>query len=142
MEQYIVTGMSCAACSARVEKAVQSVDGVTICSVSLLTNQMTVEGTANADDIILAVEKAGYKAFKKDDGASFAINSSDTLTDKETPLLLKRLISSFVFLILLMYLSMGHTMWGFPLPERLENNPLLIGILQMILSLTVMGINY
>ncbi len=142
MRQYIVTGMSCAACSARVEKAVLEVRGVTSCSVSLLTNQLAVEGNVRDADIISAVQKAGYGAVKKEDSVSFAANSADALADTETPLLFKRLVFSLVFMILLMYLSMGHTMWGFPLPENLRERPLLIGILQMVLSLVVMGINY
>ena len=142
MEQYNVSGMSCAACSARVEKAVLGVPGVTACSVSLLTNSMGVEGTADEKAIIDAVEKAGYNANKKDTEHQSIKTDADALEDKETPLLLKRLVSSLAFLLFLMYLSMGHTMWGFPLPAFLENNPVIIGILQMLLSAIVMGINY
>lgn len=140
MEQYNVTGMSCAACSARVEKAVKSVDGVTSCSVSLLTNSMGVEGTAKESDIIAAVEKAGYGASKKDKEKKTS-QSEDALTDKETPVLVKRLIASLFFLIILMYISMGHTMWGFPLPSFFENNPIAVGIAQLLLSAIVMIIN-
>ncbi len=142
MEQYNVSGMSCAACSTRVEKAVLNVPGVTACSVSLLTNSMGVEGTADETAIIDAVQKAGYSASKKNTEHQSANAEADTLADKETPLLLKRLVSSLAFLFLLMYLSMGHTMWGFPLPSFLENNPVAIGFLQMLLSAIVMGINY
>lgn len=138
MEQYNVKGMSCAACSARVEKAVLGVEGVTACSVSLLTDSMGVEGTASESAIIDAVNKAGYSASKKD--SLQKNNHADALTDKETPALFKRLIASLLFLILLMYLSMGH-MLGFPLPSVSENNPVAIGILQMILSAVVMVIN-
>ncbi len=142
MEQYNVTGMSCAACSARVEKAVLSVQGVTTCSVSLLTNSMGVDGTASEEAIIDAVQKAGYNASKKETKNNSANAEADALVDKETPVLLKRLVSSLAFLLLLMYLSMGHTMWNFPLPAFLENNPIAIGFLQMLLSVIVMGINY
>ncbi len=140
MEQYTVTGMSCAACSARVEKAVSSVEGVTSCSVSLLTNSMGVEGTASEKDIIAAVENAGYGASKKGKvGKAAPVENS--LADKETPKLLKRLIASLGFLALLMYISMGHTMWAFPLPEFLDRNPIAIGIAQLLLSAIVMVIN-
>ena len=141
MEQYNVNGMSCAACSARVEKAVLSVEGVTSCSVSLLTNSMGVEGTASEAEIISAVEKAGYGASKKEANSQPSGAQSDALVDKETPALVKRLISSVVFLILLMYISMGHVMWNFPLPEVLENSPVAVGIIQMLLSAIVMVIN-
>ena len=133
--------MSCAACSARVEKAILGVKGVTSCSVSLLTNSMGIEGTANEADIISAVEKAGYGASKKDSGNKTSADQNDVLADKETPVLFKRLITSLVFLLLLMYISMGYTMWNFPLPAFLENNPVAIGFLQMLLSATVMIIN-
>ncbi len=116
MEQYQVTGMSCAACSARVEKAVSSVEGVTSCSVSLLTNSMGVEGTANSSAIIKAVEDAGYGAKKKGTQTQSSFSDEDLLKDRETPVLRKRLIASLCFLIPLMYLSMGHMMWGWPLP--------------------------
>ena len=141
MEQYNVTGMSCAACSARVEKAVLSVEGVSACSVSLLTNSMGVEGTASEAAIIEAVEKAGYGVSKKGAETKAASAAEEELADKETPLLVKRLISSLVFLVLLMYVSMGHTMWDFPLPIFFENNPIAIGITQLLLSAVVMVIN-
>lgn len=140
VEQYNVNGMSCAACSARVEKAVLSVDGVEACSVSLLTNSMSVEGTASEKEIVAAVKKAGYSASKK--GEKSQISEAEILSDKETRKLLKRFVSSLIFLLMLMYLSMGHTMWGFPLPVFLESRPAIIGVLQMILSLILMGINY
>ena len=175
MEQYIVTGMSCAACSARVEKAVSKVEGVTSCSVSLLTNSMGVEGTAGAESIIAAVEKAGYgasrKAGKSVSGAG-PINESgyDTakngtaieaynsgkhndvgkadhsaeeamLEDRETPVLKKRLIYSIVFLLPLMYMSMGHMMWGWPLPSFLDGNHVAMGLTQMLLTIIIMVIN-
>lgn len=120
MEQYTVTGMSCAACSTRVEKAVSKVAGVTSCSVSLLTNSMGVEGTASTADIIKAVEEAGYGAVKKDAAARAKktgnLDDSEILKDSETPVLKKRLFSSLGFLIVLMYFSMGHMMWNWPLP--------------------------
>lgn len=143
MNTFNVTGMSCAACSARVEKAVNAVPGVTSCSVSLLTNSLGVEGTADADAIIKAVTDAGYGAsVKKSAGLdSKASSSEDELKDTETPKLKKRLIFSLAFLVLLMYISMGHTMWGWPLPGFLDGNYLAIGILQMILSAVVMIIN-
>ena len=130
MKEYDVGGMGCAACSARVEKAVLEVEGVSSCSVSLLTNSMLVEGTASDDAIVSAVENAGYTACKRK--TKRKASEDDSLADKETPVLLKRLIASFVVLIFLMYLSMGHVMWNFPLPLFLQNNPALIGILQMI----------
>lgn len=140
MKEYDVGGMGCAACSARVEKAVLEVAGVSSCSVSLLTNSMLVEGTASDDAIVSAVENAGYTACKRK--TKRKASEDDSLADKETPVLLKRLIASFGFLILLMYLSMGHVMWNFPLPLFLQNNPALIGTLQMILSAIVIGINH
>ncbi len=136
-KKYNVQGMSCAACSARVEKAVQSVNGVVSCSVNLLTNSMVVEGTANETDIINAVKKAGYSAL-----VSEQKNDPKILSDTETPLLLKRFVFSALFLVLLMYLSMGYVMWGFPLPSFLESKPIIIGILQMLLSIIVMVINH
>lgn len=157
MEQYNVTGMSCAACSVRVEKAVGKVEGVTSCSVSLLTNSMGVEGTANAEAIIKAVEEAGYGASLKgsagttakggnaggsaggSDGA--AAFDGDALADKETPVLKRRLFTSLGFLLVLMYLSMGHVMWGWPVPEVLARNPIAIGLVQMILTAIIMVIN-
>ena len=146
MEQYTVTGMSCAACSSRVEKAVSGVPGVTSCSVSLLTNSMGVEGTASADAVIAAVTAAGYGASLKGAGgsqgaAASAAMSEDALADRETPVLKKRLISSLGFLIVLMYFSMGHMMWGWPVPAFFENNHVAMGHLQLLLSAIVMVIN-
>ena len=142
MEQYQVTGMSCAACSARVEKAVSKVSGVTSCSVSLLTNSMGVEGTAAPQAIIAAVEAAGYGASKKGGGAvQTASADADALKDTETPRLKKRLIASLVFLIVLMYFSMGHMMWGWPLPSWFEGNHIAMGLLQLLLTVAVMVIN-
>ncbi len=140
MKQYTVEGMSCAACSARVEKAVSAVEGVSSCSVSLLTNSMGVEGTASPNEIMKAVENAGYKANIKGETKS-ASDASDDFKDRETPVLLKRLIFSLGFLIILMYLSMGHTMWGFPVPAFLDNNHVAMGIIQLLLSAAVMVIN-
>ena len=142
MEQYTVTGMSCAACSARVEKAVSAVPGVTSCSVSLLTNSMGVEGTASAEAVVSAVQAAGYGASLK--GASCAPTAAaqeDALADRETPALKRRLIASLGFLIALMYVSMGHMMWGWPLPACLANNHVAMGLLQMLLTIAVMVIN-
>ena len=155
MEQYNVTGMSCAACSARVEKAVNKVEGVTSCSVSLLTNSMGVEGTASAEEIIKAVEEAGYGASVKRTGGKGASGTAeknmaekrsagfdeDALKDKETPLLKKRLFTSLGFLLLLMYVSMGHMMWGWPVPAFLERNPVATRLVQLILTVIVMVIN-
>lgn len=142
MEQYDVTGMSCAACSARVEKAVSGVPGVTSCSVSLLTNSMGVEGTADPKAIIKAVEDAGYGASVKGSSRTADHRAEEQqLEDRETPRLKKRLISSLGFLAVLMYFSMGHSMWGFPVPAFFENNPIAIAILQMILAAIVMVIN-
>ena len=141
MTQFSVTGMSCAACSARVEKAVNNVDGVTSCSVSLLTNSMGVEGTASAKDIISAVEKAGYGAQLKDGSKKRKSSQYDEFEDKETPKLVKRLVSSAVFLVILMYFSMGHMMWGFPLPKFYENNHIAMGITQLLLTVIIMVIN-
>ena len=121
MQQYNVTGMSCAACSARVEKAVNAVPGVTACAVSLLTNSMGVEGTADEKAIVAAVEAAGYGASPKGAAKAAAAPEEDALVDRETPKLKKRLLSSLGFLALLMYLSMGHSMAGFPVPAFLEN---------------------
>ena len=143
MEQYTVTGMSCAACSARVEKAVSAVPGVTSCSVSLLTNSMGVEGTASAEAVVSAVQAAGYGASLK--GASScaptAAAQEDALADRETPALKRRLIASLGFLIALMYVSMGHMMWGWPLPACLADNHVAMGLLQMLLTIAVMVIN-
>ena len=142
MQKYDVTGMSCAACSARVEKAVKKVDGVTSCSVSLLTNSMGVEGTASSDKIIAAVKAAGYGA-SLSGGAKQKSGDvgSDTLKDTETPALLRRLIASVVFLVVLMYISMGHMMWGWPLPEILAHNHVAQGLIQLILTAIIMVIN-
>lgn len=139
MEQYTVTGMSCAACSARVEKAVMAVEGVQSCSVSLLTNAMGVEGTASPAEIIAAVQAAGYGAEPKN--AQSAPQKSIVPADTETPQLLRRLITSGVFLLLLMYISMGHTMFGLPLPAFFADNPLGVGMLQMLVSGIVLVIN-
>lgn len=146
MEQYIVTGMSCAACSSRVEKAVSKVSGVTSCSVSLLTNSMGVEGTASEQEIIKAVADAGYGASKKGEGAAKTQSSSasageDMLKDRTTPALKKRLIASLGFLIVLMYFSMGHMMWGWPVPGFMKDNHVMMGLLQMLLTIAVMVIN-
>ena len=143
MEQYTVTGMSCAACSARVEKAVSGVKGVSSCSVSLLTNSMGVEGTASADDIIAAVRAAGYDASPKGKHEQSLRSSAeeDALKDRETPVLKKRLIASLGFLIVLMYFSMGHMMWGWPLPSFFDNNHVAMGLVQMLLTIIVMVIN-
>ena len=149
MEQYIVTGMSCAACSSRVEKAVSKVEGVTSCSVSLLTNSMGVEGTASPEAIIQAVEAAGYGASKKGapgaaakaGSAGAAGNAEELLKDRETPVLKQRLIWSLGFLVVLMYFSMGHMMWNWPVPAWMEGNHIAMGLLQMILAAIVMVIN-
>ena len=133
--------MSCAACSSRVEKAVAGVEGVTSCSVSLLTNSMGVEGTAADAAIIAAVEKAGYGASVKGEAQSKTNENEEILKDKETPALKKRLIASLGFLAVLMYVSMGHMMWGFPLPAALANNHLALGLLQLLLAAVVMVIN-
>ena len=143
MEHYTVTGMSCAACSARVEKAVSAVPGVTSCSVSLLTNSMGVEGSATPDAVISAVQAAGYGASLK--GAAQAVPSiaeqEDALADHETPVLKRRLIASLGFLIVLMYFSMGHMMWGWPLPSFFDGNHVAMGLIQMLLTIAVMVIN-
>ena len=152
MKQYTVTGMSCAACSARVEKAVSKVDGVTSCSVSLLTNSMGVEGSATDAQIVEAVEQAGYGASPKGTGTETAngrANNSleqlkaaqDALVDRETPKLRNRLIASLIFLVVLMYFSMGHMMWGWPLPEFFDGNHVAMGLLQLLLTVAVMVIN-
>ena len=126
--------MSCAACSARVEKAVSKVDGVTSCSVSLLTNSMGVEGTASPEAIIDAVQKAGYGASRKGGSDEAAAPDSDALADRETPVLKRRLIASVGFLAVLMYISMGHMMWGFPLPPFFNGNHVAMGLVQMLLT--------
>ena len=149
MEQYIVTGMSCAACSARVEKAVKQVPGVTVCTVNLLTCDMGVEGTATPEEIIAAVEKAGYGASvkkQKNSGAGvsgerFGGSQEDLLADRETPKLKKRLLASLGFLAVLMYVSMGHVMWGWPLPGFFEDNPVAVALVQLLLTMAVMVIN-
>ena len=145
MEHYSVTGMSCAACSSRVEKAVSKVDGVTECTVSLLTNSMTVEGTAAPEAIIQAVKDAGYGATQKDKAAGKQSRSQEDemseIEDKEIKTLRNRLCSSIVFLLLLMYLSMGHMMWGWPLPGFLKDNHVAMGLIQMLLTIVIMVIN-
>ena len=141
MEQYTVTGMSCAACSARVEKAVKAVPGVTSCSVSLLTNSMGVEGTASASTIVKAVQEAGYGASPKAAAAETPSAELDALADHETPRLKKRLIASLVFLAVLMYFSMGHMMWGWPLPHWFDGNHVAMGLVQLLLAGIVMVIN-
>ncbi len=141
MEQYNVTGMSCAACSARVEKAVGAVPGVTSCSVSLLTNSMGVEGTADAQSIIKAVEDAGYGASPKGAEKTAAALREEELADHETPKLLRRLAASLGFLLVLMYFSMGHSMWGWPLPRFFTGNHVAMGITQLLLAAIVMLIN-
>ena len=151
MEQYHVTGMSCAACSSRVEKAVSKVPGVESCSVSLLTNSMGVEGTASPEAVIAAVEAAGYGASCKGRGTGTSEGSgngafgggaeADLLEDTETPVLKKRLIWSIIFLVVLMYFSMGHMMWGWPVPEAMADNHVAMGLLQLLLTAAVMVIN-
>ncbi len=143
MQQYNVTGMSCAACSARVEKAVSKVPGVTACSVSLLTNSMGVEGSAPAQEIIAAVQEAGYGASEKTAGKNTktAENPADALQDHETPVLKRRLLWSVGFLLVLMYFSMGHMMWNWPLPAFLEGNHIAMGLLQLLLTIIIMVIN-
>ncbi len=153
MEQYTVTGMSCAACSSRVEKAVSKVPGVTSCSVSLLTNSMGVEGTASAAEIIKAVEDAGYGASPKgnaasdgsgsrgESGASALAEAEDALRDRDTPILKKRLAASLIFLAVLMYFSMGHMMWGWPLPSFFDDNHVAMGLIQLLLAGIIMVIN-
>ena len=142
MVQYNVTGMSCAACSARVEKAVSKVKGVTSCSVSLLTNSMGVDGTASAQDVINAVTEAGYGAsVKGGEKSADTSNGADALADRETPLLKKRLIASIVFLLILMYFSMGHMMWNWPLPAWFNGNHVAMGLVQLLLAGIVMVIN-
>ena len=150
MEQYTVTGMSCASCQARVEKAVSKVPGVESCAVSLLTNSMGVEGSASEADIIRAVEDAGYGAVRR--GAETAQSSAqslsaklaqeeDALKDRETPALKRRLILSAGFLMLLMYVSMGHVMWGWPLPAFFDGNHVGTALIERFLALIVMVIN-
>ena len=143
MKQYNVTGMHCAACSARVEKAVSKVEGVTSCSVSLLTNSLGVEGDVSDKEIIKAIKKAGYGAsVKKKDKSEKAVEEiDDSLEDKDTPVLKKRLIWSLLFLIILMYFSMGHMMWNWPLPSFYDNNHVAMGLTQMLLTIIIMVIN-
>ena len=143
MKQYNVTGMSCAACVARVEKAVKQVQGVSSCAVSLLTNSMGIEGSASDEAIIAAVRSAGYDASVKGShpSAPSASQQADALRDRETPVLKRRLIASLGFLLMLMYVSMGHSMWGWPMPSFFADNPVAIGILQLLLSAAVMVIN-
>lgn len=144
MKHYEVTGMSCAACSARVEKAVSKVEGVTACSVSLLTNSMGVEGNVSSEAVISAVIEAGYGAALKEREKNITSgheSREDALEDKETPILKKRLITSIGFMVLLMYVSMGHMMWGWPLPDFFEGNHVAMGLLQLILTTIVMVIN-
>ncbi|MBR0095714.1 MAG: copper-translocating P-type ATPase [Synergistaceae bacterium] len=141
---YIITGMSCAACSARVEKAVKKLDGVDNCAVNLLTNSMSVEGSIAPEIVIAAVEKAGYGAKLKDNARNLNSNKNneeDLLEDKDTPVLKRRLIFSLGFLILLMYFAMGHSMFNLPLPEFFDNNPVAVGIMQLILAAVIMVIN-
>lgn len=141
MKQYNVTGMSCASCVARVEKAVNKVDGVTSCSVNLLTNSMSVDGDVKSIDVISAVEKAGYGASLKGNSSKENKTNDEPLKDTETPKLKKRLFSSLIFLLLLMYISMGHMMWGFPLPSILANNHIAMGLIQLLLTGIIMVIN-
>lgn len=141
MKQYNVTGMSCASCVARVEKAVNKVEGVTSCSVNLLTNSMSVDGDVKSSDVISAVEKAGYGASLKGNSSKENKSNDEPLKDTETPKLKNRLFSSLVFLILLMYISMGHMMWGFPLPSILANNHIAMGLIQLLLTGIIMVIN-
>ena len=141
MKQYNVTGMSCAACSARVEKAVSGVPGVTACSVILLTNSMGVEGTAAPQDIIAAVEAAGYGASEKGAAGKKSSVAEDALQDRETPLLKRRLVWSVGFLLVLMYVSMGHMMWGWPLPSFYDGNHVAMGLTQLLLTVVIMVIN-
>ena len=151
MKQYHVTGMSCAACSSRVEKAVSKVTGVESCSVSLLTNSMGVEGPASPEAVIAAVEAAGYGASCKGfaagsseisgNGGAGGASEAEMLNDTETPVLKRRLIWSVIFLVVLMYFSMGHMMWNWPVPEALEGNHVAMGLLQLLLTAAVMVIN-
>ncbi len=139
MKEFNVTGMTCAACSARVEKAVSAVDGVDMVAVNLLTNSMVVDGKADASVVIGAVENAGYGAEEKSHDTKK--EKDDVLKDEQTPLMLKRLISSVVLLIPLMYVSMGHMMWGWPVPSFLDGNHLGIALFQLIFTIAIMVIN-
>ena len=139
MRQFLVTGMNCAACAARVENAVAKVEGVTSCSVSLLTNSMAVDGSASDADIISAVASAGYQVLTNN--SENVKTTSDMLADRETPILKKRLISSLFFLIALMYFSMGHMMFDFPLPHFFGGNYIAVGLVELILCVIVIIIN-
>ena len=142
MTQYNVTGMSCAACVARVEKAVRGVEGVTSCAVSLLTNSMGVEGPAPPEEIVAAVTRAGYGAsLKGGDEKQAAAAGEEALADAETPRLVRRLAVSVVFLLVLMYLSMGHMMWGWPLPAAIARNHVAMGLAQLLLTVVIMVVN-
>ena len=141
MKHYNVTGMSCAACSARVEKAVSSLPDVTACAVNLLTHSMSVEGSVSAAEVIGAVEKAGYGASEVGVDTSSKNSGADALEDRETPALRKRLVASLAFLAVLMYFSMGHMMWNWPLPRFFEENHVAMGLAQLLLTVTVMVIN-
>ncbi len=142
MKQFNVIGMSCAACSARVEKAVNKVSGVTACSVNLLTNSMGVDGTASSEEIISAVREAGYDASEKVSGIQKTSQTGeDTLSDHETPKLKRRLIASLIFLVILMYISMGHMMWNWPLPPFIADNHIAMGLIQLLLTIAIMVIN-
>ncbi|MBR5097489.1 MAG: cation-translocating P-type ATPase, partial [Treponema sp.] len=142
MRQYNVTGMSCAACQARVEKAVSAVPGVQSCAVSLLTNSMGVEGTASSEEIIRAVENAGYGASAKGlDKKSAGQNRADSLQDTETPKMKKRLVASVILLVPLMYVSMGHMLWNWPLPPFLDGNHVAMGLYELLISALIMVVN-
>ena len=141
MVQYTVTGMSCAACSARVEKAVSKVTGVSSCSVSLLTNSMAVEGTASSQEVIAAVQAAGYGAALKNGTNAQASAGENALKDRETPLLKKRLLCSLGFWLVLMYFSMGHMLWNWPLPSFFNGNHVAMGLFQLLLTAIIMVIN-
>ena len=141
MEQYRVTGMSCAACQTRVEKAVSAVDGVKSCAVSLLTNSMGVEGTARPEEIIAAVEAAGYGVSLKNGGRDTVTSRDEALKDTETPAMKKRLIASLIFLLPLLYVSMGHMLWDWPLPGFLNGNHVAMGLYQLLLSGIILVIN-
>ena len=143
MKRYNIVGMSCASCSARVEKAVSKVPGVTACAVSLLTNAMTVEGSADSQAIVAAVEDAGYGAFPigEKERAGGLSSKENSLMDHETPLLRRRLFASVGFLLILMYISMGHMMGNWPLPSWLAGNPVAIGLLQLLLAAVIMVLN-
>ena len=144
MREFIITGMSCTACSARVERAVSKLSGVTSCSVNLLMNLMLVEGTATDDEIINAVKKAGYgaeKASRNEEVGSRNEKSEEALKDTETPILKKRLLYSVGFLLVLLYFSMGHMMFGWPLPDFMKDNHVMMGLIQLLLTTIIMVIN-